>query len=134
MPPERYQPDDPRAWLTRARGDLAIASAEIQEAYLEDLCFHAQQAAEKAIKALFLHLGVSFPYVHDLAVLINGLELAGQTVPAHVRQAAGLTDYAVEARYPGPGECVTEEDWQAAVSLAEGVVGWVADLLSKEGS
>ena len=41
-------------------------------ALLEDLCFEAQQAAEKAIKAVFVHRGESFPYIHDLDELLNG--------------------------------------------------------------
>jgi HEPN domain-containing protein len=53
MPPERLPPDDPRKWLNQARSNLARAKARIPEAYPEDLCFDAQQAAEKAIKARF---------------------------------------------------------------------------------
>ena len=48
-PPERYPPDDPREWLNRARSSLAMAKNRIPDAYLEDLCFEAQQAAEKAV-------------------------------------------------------------------------------------
>jgi HEPN domain-containing protein len=52
MPPDRFQPDDPREWLNRARSNLALAKASISpDTNLEDLCFEAQQAAEKAIKA-----------------------------------------------------------------------------------
>ena len=61
MPPERFPPDDPREWLTRARRNLAQARAHISEVYLEDLCFDAQQAAEKAIKALLLQRVLSRP-------------------------------------------------------------------------
>ena len=68
MPPERMAPDDPRAWLNRARSNVLRAKADIRlsDIYLEDLCFDAQQAAEKAIKAMLIHLAVRFPYVHDL--------------------------------------------------------------------
>ncbi len=71
MPSKRFPPDDPREWLNRARSNLAKAntSPETPEIYLEDLCFDAQQAAEKAIKAVLIHLDVRFPYVHDLAQL-----------------------------------------------------------------
>jgi hypothetical protein len=48
MPRERFAPDDPREWLNRARSNLAQASVRLPEVYLEDLCFQAQQAAEKA--------------------------------------------------------------------------------------
>ena len=43
-PPERFSPDDPREWLNRAN-NLALAKNRIPGAYLEDLCFQAQQAA-----------------------------------------------------------------------------------------
>ena len=43
---ERFPPDDPREWLNRARSNLARAHARVPDAYLEDLCFDAQQAAE----------------------------------------------------------------------------------------
>ena len=54
MPPKRLSPDDPREWLNRARSNLTKAKAKSPEVYLEDLCFDAQQAAEKAIKAVLL--------------------------------------------------------------------------------
>ena len=63
-PPERFSPDDPREWLNRAKSNLALAKNPIPGAYLEDLCFEAQQAAEKAIKATLIRLGLEFPYVH----------------------------------------------------------------------
>ena len=71
MPPrERFPPDDPREWLNRARSNLAKAKTRIVDVYWEDLCFDAQQAAEKAIKAVLIHHGVEFPYVHDLNRLL----------------------------------------------------------------
>jgi len=129
MPSERFPPDDPRQWLARAKSDLAIAAADIEDAYLEDLCFHAQQAAEKSLKSLFLHLGVPFPRIHDLTELVRRLEEAGQIVPSGVRESVRLTDYAVGARYPGVSEIVTEEEWREAVALAREVLHWVEHLL-----
>ena len=51
---ELPRPDSPEAWLTRARSDLALAQAAltVEHVLLEDACFHTQQCAEKAIKAL----------------------------------------------------------------------------------
>ena len=51
-PPERFPPDDPREWINRARSNLIKAANRVPGVYLEDLCFDAQQAAEKAVKAL----------------------------------------------------------------------------------
>ncbi len=51
---KRFPPDDPREWLNRAKSNLAQARARIENVYLEDLCFNAQQAAEKAVKGVLL--------------------------------------------------------------------------------
>jgi HEPN domain-containing protein len=129
MPPERFSPDDPREWLNRARSNLARAQTKITGVYLEDLCFDAQQAAEKAVKALLIKRGVTFPYVHDLARLVTLLEEAGQQIPELVRRAEALTRYAVVTRYPGLAEPVTEAHYQEAIVLAKAVLEWVEDHL-----
>ena len=67
MPHERRPPDDPREWINRARSNLVRAQAMLPGVYLEDLCFDAQQAAEKAIKAVLIARGAVFPPIHDLA-------------------------------------------------------------------
>lgn len=57
----RPAPDSPRAWLERAHSDLALARAALTmpDVLLEDACFHAQQCAEKALKALLMEKGSS---------------------------------------------------------------------------
>ena len=107
---KRYPPDDPREWLNRARSDLVLARAKEEGIYLEDLCFHAQQAVEKAAKAFLIGLGVEFPYVHDIARLLTLLEKAGQEIPELVRQAERLTRFAIFTRYPGLTAPVRREE------------------------
>lgn len=64
----------PEEWLARGQGDLALAKVPLPtKGFYEDLCFHTQQAAEKAIKAVYLFHSLTFRYIHDLNVLINGL-------------------------------------------------------------
>jgi len=96
---------------------------------LEDLCFDAQQAAEKALKALLLFYGIPFRFVHDIAELLSLLERNGVALPEEISEAVILSDYAVEARYPGPMEPVTEEEYREAIALAGAVVGWVERLV-----
>ena len=98
---QRFPPDDPREWLNRARSDLALAQQQASNVYLEDLCFHAQQAAEKAIKAVLICQNVEFPYIHDLRRLLQLVAHAGAEVPPEVQQAETLTRFAVVNRYPG---------------------------------
>jgi HEPN domain-containing protein len=124
MPLERFPPDDPREWLNRARSNLSRAKARIPEVYLEDLCFDAQQAAEKAIKALLIKKGVAFPYVHDIAHLLALLEQTELQIPEPVRRAEDLTRYAVVTRYPGIAEPVGESHYRDALVSAEAVVRW----------
>src|SRR5262245_48398366 len=115
MPPERWPPDDPREWLNRARSNLVQAQAILPGVYLEDLCFNAQQAEEKAIKAVLIARGVDYPFVHDLARLLTLLD---QEIPPEVAAAARLTRFAAVTRYPGIAEPVTVEEHQRAVATA----------------
>ena len=122
--PERFAASDPREWLNRARSSLAIARNRVPDAYLEDLCFEAQQAAEKAIKALMIRRGIDFPHVHDLARLLSMLEGSGETIPDAVRQAGKLTRFASITRYP-TDLAVAERHYAEAVDTASTVLRWV---------
>lgn len=127
----RKPPDDPEEWLNRARSNLARAHYNQPKIYLEDLCFDAQQAAEKAIKAVLIDLNVEYPYTHDLTALLTKVDKEGITVPDEVRKAGALTDYAVESRYPSPAESVTEEEYKEALSVAETVLSWATKVLQE---
>lgn len=127
--PERYPPEDPREWLNRPRSNLALASAQGEGVYLEDLCFNAQQAVEKAIKALLIQRHVEFPYVHDIAELLTVLEQAGQKLSHLIRQAERLTRFAVFTRYPGIAPPIGPEEYTEAMHIAREVVQWAEELL-----
>ena len=124
MARKRYPPTDPREWLNRARSNLALAKSETEGALLEDLCFEAQQATEKAIKAMFVHRGISFPYTDDLKRLLKQLERSGVKIPKYVRQAHQLTPYAVVTRYPGLVGPVTKREYRRVVRIADAVITW----------
>lgn len=98
-------------------------------AYLEDLCFDAQQAAEKAIKAVLIAVDAPFPPIHDLTRLLTLLEQAGVPISTEVEQAARLTRFAVTTRYPGVTEPVMLEEHQRAVEIAKAVVQWAEALI-----
>ena len=128
-PRERFSPDDPREWLNRARSNLALARKCAPDVYVEDLCFEAQQAAEKSIKAVMISHEIEFPYVHNLALLLSILEETGVTIPNKVRRAARLTPYAVDSRYPGVELPTSEEEYRDAVAVAEAVIQWAEEQL-----
>jgi len=133
MPPERHGPGDPMQWLRRAKSNLVRArlGSHIPDVCLEDLCFDAQQAVEKSVKAVLIRMRVDFPYTHNLARLLSLAEQAGVPVPDAVKSAEALTRYATAMRYPGMDEPVSEDECLEAFSSAEIVVTWVEKLLSE---
>ena len=121
---KRYPPDDPREWINRARSNLVRAATLTPGAYLEDLCFDAQQAAEKAIKAVFIGRGKHFPFIHDLEKLLRILDKNGLKVSKYVWQADSLSPYAAVTRYPGAAGPVTKRQYRRAVRIATAVLHW----------
>jgi len=106
------------------------AGLNLPDVLYEDLCFDAQQAAEKAIKAVLVHRQVRFPKTHDLLDLLTLLDQSGLQIPPEICEADALTHYAVETRYPGLAEEVTADEHARAVELAERVLHWVQAHLS----
>jgi HEPN domain-containing protein len=133
MARKRRPADDPVEWLNRARSNLTRAKADIRvpHVYLEDLCFDAQQAAEKAIKAVLMKRGVRFPFIHDLGDLLDLVQKAGGSVPRSIRDAGRLTRFAVVTRYPGIAEPVSQEDYKRSIRIAERVLRWAERLVAK---
>jgi len=93
-------------WLKRARSNLERAKiGKVSPGILyEDLCFDAQQAVEKSLKAMLIKLDQSFPNTHSIGTLLKLIEEAGVEIPKNINQAKLLTTYAVDARYPGDYE------------------------------
>lgn len=89
-----------RSWIRKAESDLeALDLALSAEKALDAACFHAQQAAEKYLKAYLVWAKIEFPYVHDIIKLIH-LCAKKDADFAELEDSAGqLTPYAVELRY-----------------------------------
>jgi len=121
---KRLPPDDPREWISRAKSNLAMARNADPNVDLEDLCFEAQQAAEKGIKAVFIKRGEQFPFSHDLERLLRLLELNGLKVPKYVHESRELTQYAHVTRYPGLAGPVKTRTYRRAVRIAADVLRW----------
>lgn len=104
-------------WIAKAEGDLRTARREAAASEwpnFDAACFHAQQCAEKYLKARPVAGHVSFPRFHDLEALLNlvlPLEPDWEPLRGDLQQ---LTDMAVEVRYPG----LTADAEDAAIALA----------------
>jgi HEPN domain-containing protein len=124
---ERPPPESPEAWLQRARSDLALGRAALAspDVLKEDVCFHAQQCGEKALKALLVNRQIPFRRTHALEILIDLLKDRDLHIPDEIDQSVSLTQYAVETRYPGEWEPVTYDEASSALATAERVLRWV---------
>jgi HEPN domain-containing protein len=118
-------------WLRRARADLAVASmVEDDRISSEILVFHAQQAAEKALKALLVQRQSEFPHTHVIGLLLNLCQAAGYEGIEDIAEATTLTRYAVAARYPEAEEMISRQEAEAAAALAAKVLDWVEARLN----
>jgi len=124
------RPEVAAHWLAYAESDLAVARGVDRPGVLtETLCFHAQQAAEKAIKAVLVAGGIEPPRTHDLDTLLAA-------VPGDVPNdfdrlsVAALTAYAVASRYPGDDEPVDAHEYAMALAIAASVVTWAQRTVS----
>jgi len=122
-----------RHWLGYAAEDLAAARALAAsgQGAPRQPCWLAQQAAEKAIKALLIHARLDFPRSHDLDMLWN-LVPAPLRARRHPPDLAELTEGAVEARCPGDWPEATSSDAARAIAATEQVVGIVREERSAE--
>ena len=73
-------PDDPASWIAKASNDLLCISNNLNDPQIpwDAVCFHAQQAAEKALKAYLVSRGLVVARTHNLmAILDNCIDAGG---------------------------------------------------------
>lgn len=128
---QEHEPFNPEAWLRRANSDLSLArlAAASEDVLREDALFHAQQCAEKAIKAVLLKLAGQFPFSHDLDLLIERLSDIAVQLPEYVLNGGDLSQYAVQTRYPGDWEPVSKGEMGEKIAQAAKILDWAHTLL-----
>jgi HEPN domain-containing protein len=93
-----------REWIEKAEADFATAYRESRvrrSPNYDAVCFHAQQCAEKYLKAHLQEASLQFPKTHDLPSLLE-LLLPTDPLLETLRPALNaLSTFAVEVRYPG---------------------------------
>ena len=131
--PHKVKAGSPEDWLRHAKADLALATSPLpRDGLYSTLCFHAQQAVEKSVKAVLVFRGIDFPKVHSLTRLIDLLP-ADIERTSRLIQSARLTVYATVFRYPGEDDepDISTDKYQEAVRLAETVFKWASELIVK---
>ncbi|MGH8583079.1 MAG: HEPN domain-containing protein [Gammaproteobacteria bacterium] len=112
-----------RGWVEKAENDLKNASLTLragEECPADTVAFHAQQCAEKDLKALLTVRGIDFPKTHDIGELIARI-IPAISVGLSVEDGRRLTAYATITRYPGNYEPVLVDEARYAVVLARRV-------------
>ncbi len=130
-PPEEIRAELVQQWLTKAEEDLGVADHLLAQKtpYFGAIGFHAQQAAEKLLKAVLVLHQIEFPKTHDLAELLDLVAGADPLLADALRNVITLNIYAVEARYPGDSPEITASEAQTALSLANEVRKHVLERL-----
>ena len=131
MPHENI--DDAKVWLRYAEDDLGVAKHLFNTYYpkpLSIICYHCQQAAEKAVKSLIVLYGSQggMPKKHDIFLLLNQIRNMANIDEKFYDYADILSPYGVAMRYPN--ELVLEEHHaERALAMADEFVRWAEDSL-----
>jgi HEPN domain-containing protein len=91
-------------WVEKAEGDYELAETALHSGRpreYDGVCFHAQQCAEKYLKAYLYDHSQKFPKIHDLDELVDLCLPYDSSFESQRRILAGLEHYSVEIRYPG---------------------------------
>jgi HEPN domain-containing protein len=116
-------------WLRQAEADLKHARTSLEHDEFEWSCFASQQAAEKAVKAVYFHLRGD-PWGHSLLSLLGGLRESAEVTPALLDAARSLDKQYIPTRYPNgfaegaPTDYYTRRDAEESIRHAESVLSF----------
>ena len=121
--------------LQRARDDARMLRQLAADPEIPDwgVGFHAQQAAEKAIKAVLAACGVDYPRTHNVQLLLRLVGEAGRSAPPDALELPRLTPYGTVLRYdePGPEDATTPLDRAWALHAVERTIRWAGTSLGE---
>lgn len=105
-------------WLVKAEEDYRTMEELYNKSpsgFANSICFHAQQCAEKYLKALITKQGMEPPWLHALESLLDLVISKTPEIEKYRAELAELTPYATEYRYPG--KVANPEDAKVCVEI-----------------
>ncbi len=128
-------PERSKDWINQAIRDLEKARMDLKWQYYEWACFTAQQAAEKAVKALFQHIHAD-AWGHSVSALLK--ELSKDHIPGIdlVEKAIQLDRFYIPTRYPNgfasgiPKDYFTKKDAEEACHAAAAIIDFCKSKIS----
>jgi HEPN domain-containing protein len=128
-------PERSADWIKQASRDLAGAKAQKKAGFHEWACFIAQQAAEKACKAVYQKQGAEV-WGHSLINLLSGLKERIDVPQAIVEAGRNLDRFYIPTRYPNsfdsgvPSDYFTEEDAEHAIGDSQRIIRFCESVLA----
>lgn len=129
-------PERSKDWIKQAQRDLDSARSQMKDGFFEWACFIAQQAAEKAAKAVYQKMGAEV-WGHSVSDLLKGLQEKLDISNELMDKARGVDRFYIPARYPNswasgiPGDYINEKDAEDAISDSEKIIQFCAGFLAK---
>ena len=112
-----------KQWLHKAANDLRNISNNLsaEEVPTDTICFHAQQAIEKLLKAVLVANGRNVTKTHDLVKLLTDvMDLMPELLPFE-EQFEEVSEYGVAVRYPNGFSDPTLDEASHAYEIARKV-------------
>jgi len=123
-------------WLNQAQRDIAQAEASLRDGFYEWACFAAQQAAEKAVKAVIQSVGGE-AWGHSVASLMD--TLPDDVRPSNLREEALELDQAyIPSRYPNvhpagfPGSTYTRKMAERLIGASRKVLTYCQEAVQRQ--
>lgn len=117
--------------MRQAEDDLEKSRDNLKGKHLDAAAFFAQQAAEKALKALSIENKGLFPKIHDVVALSRIVNAPEEIV----EKCKVITPYYIETRYPDfseqiPAEAFSKKEVEEVIKLSEEVLKWAKKSLT----
>jgi HEPN domain-containing protein len=131
--------EEARRWLAQAENDLSFTEHSIRGGFHAQACFHSQQVAEKAVKAVHYLRGARVVIGHSVDGLLEALETAGLSVKELRPLAAHLDLHYIPTRYPNglpgnlPFEVYTAAQASDALAAARRIVAFAREQVEGAG-
>jgi HEPN domain-containing protein len=125
-----------RTLLEKAKGDAYLLSVATKDAKIADwiAAFHAEQAIEKALKAVLAQRNVDYPRTHNLRVLAGLVRRTGVQLPPDVDRLREFTPYGTVTRYESVPDFEVEDTFDLSWSLecVERTLAWAEAALGQK--
>ncbi|MBI3319662.1 MAG: HEPN domain-containing protein [Candidatus Omnitrophica bacterium] len=128
---------EPRKWFEFAREDQVVAEAALAKGIDNQVCFHAQQGLEKALKGFLRSRQRAVPKVHDLRELLDCCEKLDESFRVLKDACVKLDRYYIPTRYPdalpgaAPEGLPTHRDAEEALALLQQALEWIEKKLAR---